>query len=118
MRTSRQAAALEVTTGLDVMTDETFKMFGTHVTDPDTHQTLVRVAEGAEARRDAETLATTFTRDATGANVLAKASRYEVALERSLYRTLHEPRTAAARRAGDPVPYPLAVDVVGSGPWE
>ena len=40
------------------MTDETFKMFGTQVTDPDTHQTLVRVAEGAEARRDAETLAT------------------------------------------------------------
>ena len=58
----------------------------------------------------------TFTRDANEANAFSKLSRYETALERSLYRALHElQRLQAARRAEGSVSPPVAVDVEVSG---
>ena len=114
VRYRRQAAALEVRTGLDALTDEAFKHLGTQVTDPDTHARLVQHGEAAEARRDQETLAATFLHDATGPNALAKVARYESALERGLYRALHELERLQARRAGEAVPPPAAVEVNGA----
>ena len=57
-------------------------------------------------------LGLSFIRDANGANALSKLSRYETAIERSLYRALHElQRLQAARRAEGNVSPPAAVDV-------
>jgi hypothetical protein len=61
-------------------------------------------------------LGLSFIRDANGANAFSKLSRYETAIERSLYKALHElQRLQAARRAEEDVPPPLAVDVNVSG---
>ena len=71
-----------------------------------------------KAKQDAETatLGRTFIRDADGANAFSKLSRYETAIERSLYKALHElQRLQAARTAAGGVPPPLAVDVDVSG---
>jgi hypothetical protein len=58
-----------------------------------------------------------FIRDANSANAFSKLSRYETAIERSLYKALHElQRLQAARRAEGNVSPPLAVDVDVSGP--
>jgi hypothetical protein len=70
------------------------------------------------AVRDSETatLGRTFIRDANEANAFSKLSRYEAAIERSLYRALHElQRLQAARRAGGGAPPPAAIDVDVSG---
>ena len=54
--------------------------------------------------------------DANTANAFSKLSRYETAIERSLYKALHElQRLQAARRAEEDVTPPLAVDVDVSG---
>ena len=67
-----------------------------------------------EAMKDAETptLGLTFIRDANGANAFSKLSRYEAAIERSLYKALHElQRLQATRRAdGNALP-PVAIDL-------
>jgi hypothetical protein len=57
-----------------------------------------------------------FIQDGNTANAFSKLSRYEAAIERSLYKALHElQRLQAARRAeGDVLP-PVAVDVDVSG---
>jgi hypothetical protein len=71
-----------------------------------------------DAKREAETatLGQTFIRDADGANAFSKLSRYETAIERSLYRALHElQRLQAARRGGGGAPPPAAIDVDVSG---
>lgn len=47
-------------------------------------------------------------------NALAKVARYESALERGLYRALHELERLQARRAGEAVPPPAAVEVNGA----
>ena len=69
--------------------------------------------------QDAETptLGLTFIRDANEANAFSKLSRYEAAIERSLYKALHElQRLQAARRAdGNATTPPLAIDVDVSG---
>src|SRR5215216_546958 len=52
-----------------------------------------------------------FSRNATGQNAFSKLSRYESAIERGLYRALHElQRLQAARAAAGSVPPPVAVD--------
>jgi hypothetical protein len=57
-----------------------------------------------------------FIRDANSSNAFSKLSRYETAIERSLYKALHElQRLQAARRAEEDVPPPLAVDLDVSG---
>ena len=71
-----------------------------------------------EAMQDAETptLGLTFIRDANEANAFSKLSRYEAAIERSLYKALHElQRLQAARRADGNAPPPVAIDVDVSG---
>jgi hypothetical protein len=71
-----------------------------------------------EAMQDAETptLGLTFIRDANEANAFSKLSRYEAAIERSLYKALHElQRLQAARRADGNAPPPMAIDVDVSG---
>lgn len=45
------------------------------------------------------------------ASVLVNLSRYEAALERSMYRALHELQRAQAARSGQAVPLPSVLDV-------
>lgn len=52
-----------------------------------------------------------FVRDATGADALTKLSRYEIAIEKSLYKALHELQRLQAVRAGQLVQPPTVVDV-------
>jgi hypothetical protein len=91
---------------------------GTVITDEQKHREALSKAKKMKAERDAETatLGRTFIRDAEGANAFSKLSRYETAIERGLYRALHElQRLQAARRAGGDVAPPAAVDVDVSG---
>jgi hypothetical protein len=61
-------------------------------------------------------LALSFIRDANRANAFSKLSRYEIPIERSLYRALHElQRLQAARRAEGDIPPPVAMDIDVSG---
>jgi hypothetical protein len=65
------------------------------------HEALSKVQE-IKIKQDAETatLGQTFIHDANEANAFSKLSRYETAIERSLYKALHElQRLQAARRA-------------------
>jgi hypothetical protein len=75
-------------------------------------------AQEMRVKQDAENtaLGRTFARDADSANAFPKLSRYETAIERSLYEALHElQRLQAARAAMGSVPPPVAVDVDVSG---
>ena len=88
------------------------------ITDEQNHRETMAKARKLETMRDAETatLGQTFVRDANKANAFSKLSRYETAIERSLYKALHEPqRLQAARGAGGNVSPPVAVDVDVSG---
>ncbi len=61
-------------------------------------------------------LGVAFKQDAKNAGAISKLSRYEAAIERSLYRALHElQRVQAAREDGHP-PASIAVDVTVDGP--
>jgi hypothetical protein len=90
----------------------------TVITDEQKHREALSRSEEMKAKQDARTatLGRTFIRDADGANAFSKLSRYETAIERSLYRALHElQRLQAARRAGSGVAPPMAVEVDVSG---
>ncbi len=90
----------------------------TTITDEQKYQEAVKRAQEMESVRDAElaTLGKTFIRDANEANAFSKLSRYETAIERSLYKALHElQRLKAARHAKGNLPPPVAVDVEVSG---
>ncbi len=58
-----------------------------------------------------------FIRDSNGANAFSKLSRYETAIERGVYRALHELQRlqAACLERKSHVPIPLDVDVPVSG---
>ena len=57
-----------------------------------------------------------FRSDAENIGAISKLSRYEAAIEGSLYRALHElQRVQAARQDGHP-PASIAVDVIVDGP--
>ena len=57
-----------------------------------------------------------FTQDAQYQNAFSKLSRYETAIERGLYKALHElQRLQAARDAASSIPPPVTVDVDVSG---
>ncbi len=60
-------------------------------------------------------LGRTFARDADKANAFSKLSRYETAIERQLYRALHELERRQAARSGAAVTPPQVVDVEVSG---
>jgi len=90
----------------------------TTITDEQKHREAVKRAEEMESVRDAElaTLGQTFIRDANEANAFSKLSRYEAAIERSLYKALHElQRLQTVRAVGGNVSPPAAVDVDVSG---
>jgi hypothetical protein len=73
-------------------------------------------AREAETETDTATLGMSFIRDANGSNAFSKLSRYETAIERSLYKALHElQRLQAARHTEGKVPPPVAIDVDVSG---
>ncbi len=96
--------------------------------EPRTPSLYLRDEDGPEARRwrpvlerirdclvalDSEnvSLAKSFVRDAAGPEALSKLKRYESAIERSLYRAIHELQRVQAARRGNPVPPPIAIDV-------
>lgn len=56
-----------------------------------------------------------FLNDAKGPECFGKLSRYESALERAMYKALHELQRLQAARAGEAVPAPAAVDVSVDG---
>jgi hypothetical protein len=90
----------------------------TRITDQEKHREARSKAQEMEAKQDAETatLGRTFIRDASEANAFSKLSRYEAAIERSLYKALHElQRLQAARRADGIASPPVAIDVDVSG---
>lgn len=73
----------------------------------------LRKADEAQARQETDiaTLGRAFAEDARGANAFSKLSRYETAIERSLFRALHELQRMQAARRGEAVAAPVAVDV-------
>jgi hypothetical protein len=98
----------------DRQLEDLMKSVGIMVTDEQKHKDALSKAEEIRAKQDAETamLGRTFMRDASDANAFSKLSRYETAIERSLYKALHElQRLQTARHAGGSVSPPLAVDV-------
>lgn len=67
----------------------------------------------ASKRRDKPetTLGRGFAEEVAQGDAFSKLSRYETALERSLYRALHEVQRLQAQRDGQPVPVPVVLDV-------
>ena len=73
-------------------------------------------AKAADVRRKAEVLGSAFAHSAKGADSFTRLARYETALERSLYKALHELERRQATRAGQAVPVPAVVEVEVSSP--
>jgi hypothetical protein len=69
----------------------------------------------SEQEDETATLGRTFARDADRANAFSKLSRYETAIERALYRALHELERRQAARRGAAVTPPQVLDVEVSG---
>ena len=110
-RAEREARAQESTLS-DLMA-----FADTTIGDEDKHREALQRAQEMRVKQDAENtaLGRTFARDADSANAFSKLSRYETAIERGLYKALHElQRLQAARAAAGSVP-PVAVDVDVSG---
>ncbi len=77
---------------------------------------LAKVNEVMErSRTEDTTIGQAFVRGATGADSLSKLSRYEVTIERGLYKALHELQRLQAARAGKDTPLPVAIDIDVSG---
>jgi hypothetical protein len=98
----------------DRLLEHLMKDYGTNITDEQKHKDALSKAEANKAKQDTETakLGRTFIRDASEANAFSKLSRYETAIERSLYKALHElQRLQVARRANGSVTPPVALDV-------
>jgi hypothetical protein len=72
----------------------------------------------SEQEDDTATLGRTFARDADRANAFSKLSRYETAIERQLYRALHQLERLQVARSGGDVPAPHVVDMDVSGTFE
>ncbi len=89
-----------------------------NVTDERRHDRATKRLDNAHllVQEEAGTLGAAFRSDAIHAGAISKLSRYEAAIERSLYRALHEvQRVQAARQDGQP-PASIAVDVTVDGP--
>lgn len=85
-----------------------------YVSDTESYQEAVDKVQKMEEMQATDTgvLGRTFMRDADKGNAFSKLSRYETAIERSLYRALHElQRLQAARDADDKVTPPAAMEV-------
>ena len=64
-----------------------------------------------EDRIEYRTIGEAFVSDAANYNAVSKLTRYEAAIERGLYRALHEFQRLQAARAGGNVLLPLTADV-------
>jgi len=97
--------------------DEGFFGPGIVVTDHEKHEEAMSRARGIRSAQEDETatLGRTFARDADGANAFSKLSRYETAIDRRLYKALHELERRQAARQGGAVTPPHVVDVDVSG---
>jgi len=87
------------------------------ITDEARHEEAMARARRIRSQREGQTvsLGRTFARDADGANAFTKLSRYETAIERQLFRALHELERLQVARSGGDVPAPHVVDVDVSG---
>jgi hypothetical protein len=99
---------------------ELLRQINIEITDEDKqkHKEALSRAKEMKAKQGTETatLGRSFIRDADKANAFSKLSRYEAAIERRLYKALHElQRLQAARRADTNVPPPAILDVDVSG---
>ncbi len=113
---ARQEARTHEKTALDQVIENTG--LPTVILNQRKHKEALSEAEEMETVRAGETatLGRTFIRDAETVNAFSKLSRYETAIERSLYKALHElQRLQAARHADGSAPPPVAIDVDLSG---
>jgi hypothetical protein len=107
-RAEREARAQESTLS-DLMA-----FANTTIGDEAKHREALQRAQEMRVKQDAENtaLGRTFARDADSANAFSKLSRYETAIERGLYKALHElQRLQADRAPAGSIPPPVAVDV-------
>ena len=81
------------------------------------NQATARIEKTARLLKE-ETLALgiAFKQDVENAGAISKLSRYEAAIERSLYRALHELQRVQAARKDGQAPASIAVDVTVDGP--
>jgi hypothetical protein len=89
-----------------------------HITDKQKHgKALAQVEKTTKVLRGmSNSLGAAFVFDAENVGAISKLSRYEAAIERSLYRALHElQRVQTARQGGIPPPS-IAVDLTVDGP--
>jgi hypothetical protein len=87
------------------------------ITDKKGHEEALSRARRIRSEQEDETatLGRTFARDADRANAFSKLSRYETAIERTLYRALHELERRQAARRGAAITPPQVLDVDVSG---
>ncbi len=111
-RAEREAGGYESHPG-----DFLIEIVDTTITDEKKHEEALSRARRMRGEQEDETatLGRTFARDADRANAFSKLSRYETAIERQLYRALHELERRQAARRGTGVPPPQVVDVDVSG---
>ena len=94
------------------------KLIQVHVTDKKRHDQAKTRLDKAQrlVQEEAGTLGAAFRSDAIHAGAISKLSRYEAAIERSLYRALHELQRVQAARLDGQSPLSIAVDVTVDGP--
>jgi hypothetical protein len=87
--------------------------YETVIKDKIAHADAKEALDRARCERDREEvfLGRSFNADAKESDTFGKLARYETALERSLYKALHEFQRLQAARHGQPVPVPEAMDV-------
>lgn len=71
----------------------------------------IQVMQSGGGGGDQGILGRAFVRDAASSNAIPKLSRYEAALERGIYRALHELERLQRARGGQHVPAPAVVDI-------
>ena len=94
-----------------LLTEQRREVLTTTITEPAQHAAALARATEAESARDQEPLAAAFMTDG---QPLAKLSRYETALERSLFRALHALQCLQADRRSQRVSAPAVLDVEAS----
>ncbi len=89
-----------------------------HITDEERHgQATARIEKTARLLKEGTlALGVAFIQDAKYTGAISKLSRYEAAIERSLYRALHELQRVQAARQDGQAPASIAVDVTVDGP--
>lgn len=97
---------------VEVRNDPFEGMHGTRaVTNEEAHSEALRVAAEAEALRDADSNAAAAAFERDSGDHFTRLARYETAIERSIYRALHELRSLQADRRPRKGAAPEAADV-------